>query len=281
MIHLDMGIQALGDIFESAINSVTSALLVCLLLAAFGVAVLVLLGPSVWLLRPLRHNSETMSAGRLVGVVGRLIGAVTWPFFVLVSLWAWLIIGIESDRTDVDNYDSARASYDYVDHFPDDISNEQVHDFYGETHIRSLGSECHHIPPGNSLLLTLDISPEKAEVVYQQANSSAAYVVTWAGSAPAQTSSSEPIVLEHRSGLSPSGVPLQLPSFVQSTINPADYVAYFFETGPHQPTEEIQDDTTTADSSTATTVRREQVSSGVAFHKTRSRVLYWTEWTTC
>ena len=223
-LNIDMGSQIFNGILGFIIGLSDSLFLLLFFLSLLGISVicvLVVLGPSALLLKSVRHNSETIS---LWGKIGRFIGALAWPPFVMGVLVSLLIYSFESPDNDVANYDSAIESFDHVDHFPDEVSEENVHHFYGRRDSRGLGSSCHHIPPGNTVFLSLDLSPQEAEAVFQQADRQASHVVAYTDS----TST----ILEHRFGPEPSEAPLDFTAGRRAPVDQADYVAYFFESAP-------------------------------------------------
>lgn len=268
-LNIDMGSQINGILgFIIGLSGSLGVLLLLLIL------VLVVLGPIVALLKPVFQNSETISRW---SKISRLIGALTWSVVVIGFPIGFLLItssSVESPDLDAADYDSEIGSFDHVDHFPDEVSEENVHHFYGKK--ERMYDWCKHIFPGNTVFLSLDLSPQEAEAVFQQADREASHVVAYTDS----TST----ILEHRSGPKPSEAPLDFTTGRQVPIDQADYVAYFFESAPAPVFRRTnQSDTVTVggNQKDEAVPFKGNLSYGIAFHESQSRVLYWTRWATC
>lgn len=235
-------------------------LLVYLFIAS---VILVLIGPSLWLLVQLYRKWDDISRG---GAAGRILGVIAWPGVALIGLIILAFLFSDSDplaiTTDIDEYEHTLDSwYDptHVAHFPPTVADQQVRQF--RTRRIDFPDIAHQV------LLVVDVSPERAQEVYQIADREAAYVVTW------RDSTSVPVVRAHRSGPPPDAAPLRFPSFVSDSTSAANYVGYFFKAQPYRYGDPEMDGENAGPA-------QNEVIYGIAFHKSRSRVMYWSEWGT-
>ncbi|WP_022835377.1 hypothetical protein [Salisaeta longa] len=227
---------------------------------------LVCFGPSLWMLATLYRKWGSLS---WKGVARQALGAFVWPVVALtgVSMIVFYVAlsggGAYTRTTDIEDYeDTLAAWYDStkVAHFPPTVAKQQV---------RQFRSYRYHFPDiHHQILLVIDVSPERAQTIYQEADPKAAYVVTWRDS-----TSNKPVVLEHRSGVKPSKAPLRLPRFANDSASASNYVGYFFKAQPHRYGDPDLDGEDAGP-------QQDEVAYGIAFHKSRSRVLYWSEWAT-
>ena len=232
--------------------NVTDQLFMAAYIAYIVVLVSIFIGPSAWLLVSLYR---TWGKASVWGRAGRLIGAVVWPV-IAIRLLAFIALlgGQGHDYADVSDYTRAlNTNYDdsHVAHFPGQVSEEHVHDFYARNIYFPDVTYYMHIAVDGPL--------QQAETVHEEADERAAYVVTWTDS------TSTPVILAHRSGPSPGDVPLDFPASRFSSLSQANYIAYFFEAQPNQQTAEPN---------------ANHLTYGIAFHKSRPRVLYWSDFRT-
>ena len=225
-------------------------------------AILVLTGPSLWLLMQLYRKWDNISRG---GVATRILGLIAWPgvaltgMFILASVFSGDPLAF---TTNIDEYEHTLDSWHdttEVSHFPPTVADQQVRQF------RTVRIDFPDI--AHQVLLVLDVSPERAQEVYQMADQEAAYVVTW------RDSVSVPVVREHRSGPDPDRASLRFPSFASDSTSAANYVGYFFKAQPYRYGDPELDGENAGPA-------QNEIIYGIAFHKSRSRVMYWSEWGT-